>query len=97
MKYTEDETTYKGEKFICTRNDIVRLIKMVKDRDTEVDRLHKYAVHKDGCGYIFNQGTQTGELSSECTCGLDSPIEMKLWCWECKSKHDPEKKCGENK
>jgi len=26
MKYTQDEVTYAGEKFICTRNDIVRLV-----------------------------------------------------------------------
>ncbi len=38
-------------------------------------KLARYGRHESGCGYTFDQQTQTGELTVECTCGLDSSVK----------------------
>jgi hypothetical protein len=42
------------------------------DLVARLEALKKYVRHLDHCGYVFDQQTQTGELTNECTCGRDT-------------------------
>jgi hypothetical protein len=51
------------------------IVLAVNNHDSLIECLKRYGRHLEGCGYSFDPYSQTGELTGECTCGLDAALK----------------------